>query len=163
HLLQGGFAWALVDQEVADRDDLVVEAAVLDGVAGAFVAAQGPALHVLAGDVPLLGDQLGAAELGDLVGAVAVVPALRADERRVEAVFLAREHGGRDRDGAHVLHAGRDDHLGGAAHDGLGAEVDGLLAGTALAVDGDAGDLFGVAGREPHGAADIAGLGADVV
>src|SRR5690606_7551003 len=115
HLLEAGLAGALVDPEVADGDDLVVEAAVLDGVAGAFVAAQRPFLHVAAGDVPLLGDHLGAAELGDLTGAVAVVPALGADERGVEAVFLAREHGSGDRDGAHVLHAGRDDHLGGAA------------------------------------------------
>src|SRR5699024_4217331 len=46
---------------------------------------------------------------------------------------------------------------------GLGAEVHGLLAGAALAVDGGAGHVQGHAGGQPRGAADVAGLGADGV
>src|SRR5690606_28825025 len=129
-----GFARALVDPEVADRDDLVVEAAFFDRVAGAFVAAQRPALHILAADAPLFGNQLRTLELGDFAGSVAVIPALRPDERGIETVFLACEHGRGDRDGAHVLQTACHDHFGGAAHDGLRTEVDRLLAGTALPV-----------------------------
>ena len=47
-------------------------------------------LHVLAGDVPLLGDHLGAAELRDLLVAVARHPARRPGERVGEAELLGR-------------------------------------------------------------------------
>ena len=76
HLLQGCVPGCFVHREALDRDDLVAEATAADGGQGAFVASQSPALHVLAGDVPALGDQFGAAELGDLLIAVALQPAL---------------------------------------------------------------------------------------
>ena len=48
-----------------------LEAALGAGPQGPLVALDGEGLHVLAGDVPLLGDHLGAAELADLLVAVA--------------------------------------------------------------------------------------------
>ena len=85
--------------------------------------------------LPLLGDHLGAAELRDLLRAVARHPALRARERIGEAERLRQRHRRRDRDHAHVLHAAGDDEVAGAAHHGLRGEVHGLLRRAALAVD----------------------------
>ena len=69
-------------------------------------------LHVVAGDVPLLGDHLGAAELRDLLVAVARLPARRPGERRLvnpngSPASIADD----DRDLAHVLHAAGDDEV----------------------------------------------------
>ena len=69
-----------------------LEAALVDGLDGAAVALEGEGLHVLAGDVPLLGDHLGRAELADLLVAVALDPARRLGERVGEAELLADEH-----------------------------------------------------------------------
>ena len=104
-------------------------------------------LHVVARDVPLLGDHLGAAELRDLLRAVARFPARRARERVVEPVLLAREHRRADRDRAHVLHAARDDEVARARHHRLGGEVHRLLRRPALAVDRRARHFVGVARR----------------
>ena len=45
----------------------------------------------------------------------------------------------------------------------LGGEVDGLLGGAALAVDGGAGDVLGEPGHQPARAGDVARLGTDGV
>ncbi len=82
----------------------------------ALVGGQRELLHLLAADVPLLGDHLGGAELADLLVAVPRLPAGRLGERRGEAVLLADQHRRRDRDGAHVLHAAGDDEVLGAGH-----------------------------------------------
>ena len=144
-------------------DDLVVEVAAADRAEGALVAGQRVLLHLLAGQVPLLGDQLRAAELRDLLIAVAVQPLLGFVGRRGEAELLADDHRRRDRDLAHVLHAAGHDHVRGTRHDRLRAKGNGLLAGTALPVDGDAGNLFGIAGGQPREPGDVAGLPADRV
>ena len=82
HLLQRGVgARALVAGYVPVGGDLGVEVAVFDGAEGPLVAGQRVALHLGAADAPLLGDQVGRAELGDLLGAVASPPAFRAAER----------------------------------------------------------------------------------
>ncbi len=120
-------------------------------------------LHLLAADVPLLGDHLRRAELRQRLGTVTLHPALGAGEGFVETEGLRGQHGGGDRDHAHVLDAASDDDVRRAAHDGLGGEVHGLLRGAALAVDGGAGNFLGQTGREPAGAGDVAGLGADGV
>ena len=163
HLLQRGVARALVGDEAVHRDDLVLEVAGPDRLLRALVAGQRVLLHLLAGEVPLLGDHLGAAELRDLLVAVAVQPALRLVGRRGEAELLADDHRRADRDLAHVLHAARDDEVGGAGHDRLCAKGNGLLARSALPVDGDAGHLFGEARGEPRQPRDVAGLPADGV
>ena len=75
-----------------------VEAALVDGAERALVALERERLHVVARDVPLLGDHLGAAELRHLLRAVARDPALRAGERIGEAERLAGDHRRRDRD-----------------------------------------------------------------
>ena len=69
-------ARALVVVEPVERRDLGLEAALGAGPDGPLVRLDGERLHVLAGDVPLLGDHLGAAELADLAVAVALHPAL---------------------------------------------------------------------------------------
>jgi hypothetical protein len=121
------------------------------------VAGQRKALHLGAADPPLGGDQVGRAELGDLLGAVPGAPAFGAGER----VFGA--HRRADRDHAHVLHAARDHQAGRAAEHRLRREVHGLLGRAALPVHGDAGHRLGQARREPGGAGDVAGLRADRV
>lgn len=122
-------------------------------------------LHVATADAPLLGDQLGAVELVDRLVPVPGAPALAA---RVRAFGEAEGFGGLtggegDRDLRHVLGATRDDQVLGAGEDALGGEVDGLLRGAALAVDGDAGDLFGQSGGQPAGPGDVTGLRSDGV
>ena len=104
-----------------------------------------------------------AAELADLLVAVAGDPAGGGAERVGEAELLADDHRRRDRDLRHVLHAAGDDEVLGAAHDALGGEVHGLLRRAALAVDGGAGHVLGEPGHEPRGAGDVAGLAADGV
>src|SRR5690606_18085976 len=48
-------------------------------------------------------------------------------------------------------------------HHGLGREVDGLLGGAALAVDGGARNVFGQARGQPGGAGDVGRLRAELV
>ena len=139
---------------VAVGRDLGLEGAVVDGPGGALVAGQRVALHLGAADPPLGGDQVGRAELGDLLGAVPGPPAFRAGER-------VTGHRRSDRDNAHVLHAAGDDQAGRAAEHRLRGEVHGLLGRAALPVDRDAGHGLGQARREPGGAGDVAGLRAD--
>src|SRR5690606_5549075 len=95
--------------------------------------------------VPLGGDQLGAAELADLLVAVAFGP-LAAAARQAQAGVGADGGGGGDGDEAHHLDAARDHHVLGAGGDGLGGEVDGLLGGAALPVHGGAGHGLGQPG-----------------
>ena len=156
-------AGALVGGDVAERDDLGVEAPLGPGPDGPLVRLDRERLHVLAGDVPLLGDHLGRAELADLLRAVAGHPALGPRERVVEAELLADEHRRGDGDLRHLLDAPGDDDVHRPRQHGLGREVDGLLGGAALAVDGGARHVLGQAGREPAGAGDVAGLPADRV
>ena len=128
---------------------------------GALVAGQRVLLHLFAGQVPLLGDQLRAAELRDLLIAVAVQPLLGLVCRRGESELLTDRHRRRDRDLAHVLHAAGDDHVRGTRHDRLRAKGNRLLTGATLPVHRDAGNLFGVARGQPGQPGDVAGLRAD--
>jgi len=57
---------------------------------------------------------------------------------------------------------GRHHHVVGAGHDALGGEVQGLLGGAALAVDGGGGHRLGPAGGEDGVAADIERLLGDL-
>ena len=122
HLLQrGAAARALVGGdllagEVDVRHDLALEAALVDRGERPLVAGERELLHVFAGDVPLLGDHLGAAELRDLLVAVALAPADASPENgSVKPNCCGDRHRARDRDHAHVLHAAGDDQIAGAA------------------------------------------------
>src|SRR5690606_31670360 len=69
------------------------------------------------------------------------------------AVGVGTHARGTHDDAAHRLHAAGDHDVVGAGHDALGGEVDRLLAGAALAVDGRGRDVGGEAGAEPGHAA----------
>ena len=103
----------------------------------------GERLHVLAGDVPLLGDHLGAAELDDLLVAVArrPSPATRRTGRRSRAARATSHR--RARSGSCSCSARRRRRRGRCvpAITRLGGEVHGLLRRAALAVDGGAGHV----------------------
>ena len=142
---------ALVAVEPLERRDLRGEAALVGGAGGAAVALDRELLHALPADVPLLGDQLRAAELADLLLAVALDPA-----RALAPGAHALEHRGVgvDRDDRHVLDARRDHHVLRAREHGLRGEVQRLLGRPAGAVDRRPGHVLGEAGREPRGAPD---------
>ena len=138
-LLPVGLTRSFVERALTERDDLVLEAALGARPQRTLVRLDRERLHVVTRDVPLLGDQLGAAELRHLLVAVARLPPGRLGERRLVAELLARDHRRHDRDLAHVLHAAGDDEVLRARHHALRGEVDGLLRGAALTVDGGAG------------------------
>src|SRR5262249_24313785 len=120
-------------------------------------------LHVVAAEVPFLGDHLGRTELADFLRAVPAHPAFTAAERIVEPELLARGHGRRDRDERHLLHATGDDDVTPTREHRLRGEVHRLLRGTALTIDGRARHVIRKPGREPAGARDVVGLAADRV
>ncbi len=76
---------------------------------------------------------------------------------------LPGRHRGRDRDLAHALHPAGDDEVGGSAEHCLRGEMDGLLRGPALPVDGDARYFLRQPGREPGCPGDVTGLRPDRV
>jgi hypothetical protein len=101
---------AFVAHYITERRYLGLKVPRIDRGDGAPVALVGEPLHLLAGDPPLRGDHVRAAELGYLLRAVTLAPALRTAERVAER----RGHGGRDRDHRHVLHAAGDHQVRGA-------------------------------------------------
>ena len=144
HLLQtAATTRTLVYLDACQWADLGVEPALVDGPDGPLVTLEGEDLHVLAGEVPLLGDHLGTPELGHLLGAVAIHPAGRAAERIFVAERLGGLEGQTDGDHAHVLHAAGHHQVLHAGHDAHRREAHGLLTRTALAIHGGAGDGLG--------------------
>ena len=116
-------------------------------------------VEVLAGEAPLLGDDLGRDALGHEAADVGVAQAHGVAEREADVL----DHGrGAHRHEAHDLDAGGDDDVVGAGHDALGGEVGRLLGRAALAVDGGGGHRLGPAGGEHGVAADVERLGADL-
>ena len=109
-------------------------------------------VEVLAGEAPLVGDQLGRDALRHEA----------ADRRRSgrrpsgrTGSRLAVGHRGAHRHAGHDLDAGGDDDVVGAGDHALGGEVGRLLRRAALAVDGGAGHRLGEAGGEHGVAADV--------
>ena len=101
--------------------------------------------------------------MADFAVAVTGGPAGRTGERVIESESLTSGHRRRNRNHAHVLHATGDDEIHGAAHDGLGREMNRLLGRTTLAVNGDARDMLGKTSGEPACAGDTASLRSDRV
>ena len=106
-------------------------------------------VELLAGQLPLPGDQLGAHPLRDEAGEARA-------HRRAERVgaLPGRAH----RHPAHRLDAGRDHQVVGAGHDALHGEVDRLLAGAALALDRGGRHVHREARRQPGLTAGGGGL-----
>ena len=119
------------------RHDLALEGAGLGRGNRAFVAGEREAIEIVLGEAVLLDDHLGAHELAELDAGIL---GLQLGRHVVAEAFLHVEGGVRaHRHAAHAFHAAGDHHILHAAHDGLRGELDRLLAGTALTVDGDGG------------------------
>ena len=153
----GDGAGLLVAVERAHGDDLVVEASLGGGLGGPALALGREGVEVLAGQAPLVRDELGRDALGDEAAHVGVALVDPGAEREAE---LAVTDGGAHRHLAHDLDAGGHHDVGGAGDDGLGGEVGGLLGRPALAVDGGGGHGLGPAGGQHGVAADVDRLGA---
>ena len=162
--LQRRLAQALVDlhQRAVGAEhgqDLPLEAALGRRPGRPLLALGAEGVHVVAGDAPLVGDQLGRDALRHEPTLVGVAGAdLRAERVAELAVGHRRAH----RHAGHHLDAGGDDDVVGAGDHALGGEVGGLLAGAALAVDRRAGHLLRPAGGEDGVAGDVHALLADL-
>ena len=170
-LLERGLAEALVASHGVER---VGEAAVLvpvgrfdgDVLAGEAVlgprlrcqllAAEAECVGIGAGDAPLVGDALGALELGRHL--VLLEVALRDGDTEAECLAPPDTDG----DAAHQFHATGEGDIDDAAADQRGGEVGGLLATAALGVDGGGRGGDGQPGAEPCGAGDVERLLADL-
>jgi len=112
------------------------------------------AVELLASELPAGGDELGTDALrNEPVG----VTGRDSRAERVPPSDLAA-----DRDAAHRLDAGGDDHVVGAALHALGGERNRLLAATASAVDRDGGNGFRQSGREDGRSRRVEALLADL-
>ena len=132
-----------------DRDDLVLEAALVDRRERAPVRLERVRVELLARELPLLGDHLGGDPLRhDL-------PAL---EQLVGEVAAVRAH----RHAGHHLDAGRDDDVELARPDRGGRVEVRLHRRAALAVDGRAADRLRPAGDQRDHPADVPALLADL-
>ena len=131
HIVQGLSA---VIQVHVHRQDFLLETARFGSGGGAAVGVVGELVQVVFADAVLLGHALGAHELAEVLARVA------ATDLAGERIAQLLGHGDRrtDRHLAHGFHATGDHQVLGAAHHRLGGEMDGLLGGTALPVDGHA-------------------------
>ena len=137
----GGLA-LLVEVGCLDRDPLAVVAALGPRLGGPLLRCQAEGIGVLTRDAPLVGDALGALELRRHLVAAEV----GLGDRHAEAELLRRVDA--DRDAAHDLDAARQGDVDDAGADQRGGQVRGLLARTALGVDGR-GRRRQRAGRRP--------------
>ena len=138
-------------------DDLVVEAALVRGLLAALLGLGAERVEVFAGDAPLVGDHVGA----DALGHEAADRCVASHDGRAERDRAGRDRGAHRR-GRHDLDAGGDRDVVRAGDDALGGEVGGLLARTALAVDGGGGHRLGPTGAEHGVAADVEALATDL-
>ena len=137
-------AGPLVACEACGRHVLVVETALLLGADGALVGFEGKSFHLVAPDIPLLGDELGAAELRALLGAVAGHPVSlrRCAKRSVQARLDGIPRSAQDLDNTGVgLVESLTDLDGGGLASAVGAEEPEALpraGGEVEAIDGNA-------------------------
>ncbi len=151
--LVGGVGVA-VDRE---GDDLALEATLLGRLGGELVRAQADLVQLGAGDLPLVGDHLSRDALRN------EVVALHQGLREGHPVLLHHREVVGEGDVTHVLDAASDRGVVDAGGDQGRGEVDGLLGGAALAVDGGRRGLDGQAGLEPGVAGDVDPLLAELL
>ena len=135
--------------------DLVLESPLIARSGGLHVALKPKAVDLLSRDPPLLGDLL---RRDALRGKRILADKLR---RKGEARPVGKT--GAQRHARHVLHAAADRHVADVRLDQVRREVDRLLAGAALPVDGRRRDRVGVAGSEQGVAGDVGRLIADLI
>jgi hypothetical protein len=135
-----------------DRHDLAVEAPLLGGGRRAAMRLHRELVHLGPGDLPLLGDALGAEPLGNEVEAVQELLRPRVAEQ------LDDPHRRVDRDVVHVLDAGGDHELMAPRGDEGRPVADRRLGRPAAAVDRDRRDLDRITRLQPGVARDIARL-----
>src|SRR6201992_513973 len=138
----------LVEHRGLDAADLAVEAALGPGLLGLALRVEPELVDLLAGDAAALGDPLGG---GELIGQVDV-PRGRTQDAAI------RTGVGAQTDPAHRLDATRDADVDGPRGDEAGHEAVGLLAATALAVNGHGAHVLGKPGDKPPDAGDVVGL-----
>ena len=133
-----------------DGHDLGLQVALVAGRGRVQVALHAELVHGLALDAVLAGDQLGGDALRHHV--------VELGQLGREGVARPLHDRGAHRHPRHRLHASRDGDVADAGLDQVGREVDGLLTGAALAVDGGGGCLDREARRQPGVAGDVDGL-----
>jgi len=135
---------------------LGVEQARFLGRSGTVVTGGGELVEFGPAETPLSRDQLGADALGN--EAVRIAPT-HAHAERVGAGRHVGSHG----HPAHALDTAGDHDVVDAGHDALRGEVDGLLRGAALTVDGGGRDGFREARGEDGPAGGVDGLLTDLI
>ncbi len=141
-------------------DDLALEAALVAGGGGTLVALQTVGVQLLAGQLPPVDDHLrGDALRDEPAGSVRLAVGVALVRRlAVDGADVAAGRVGEHRHGGHGLQAGRDHDVAGPGHDRLRGEVDGLLGGAALPVDGRGGHGLGPARGQDGRPADVGAL-----
>ena len=140
------------------RDDLVLEPALGGGGLGPALALGSVAVEVLPREAVLVGDHVGPDALGRQAG-LGVAGLHGGGERRAHPPLDDR---GPHRGPGHDLDPGGDHHVVGAGHHPLRREVEGLLAGSALAIDRGGRHGLGPAGGQHRVAPDVERLLADL-
>ncbi len=141
----------LVPGFAGDRDDLAGQEAAVLGCDGPVVGLQAVGVELLAREAPLVRDALGALTL------VEHVPVLQELRREVAPVGVAA-----DGHGAHVLDTAREHQVLLTRHHTHGAEVEGLLAAAAHAVERHPASVQRELGGEPGQASDVRALLSDL-
>ena len=143
-----------------DGDNLVLEAAGLDGGLGLLLGGGGELVHLLTGDAPHVRDVLGG---GTHVVVVVGIPegvlnhgVQHLGVAHARAVAAGGQGVG---SGGHVLGAAGHNDLGVAGQNGAGALDDALHAGTADHTHGIGGDADGDTGAQRHLAGHVLSLG----
>ena len=145
--LAGGLALGVEDR-CLHREDLALEATLVDGDARLLLRGQAELVDELAREAAVRSDPVGRLEL---VGHVDV-PVVRT------RVAETGRHVAAERDARHRLDAARDADVDAAGLDHVVDHVRGLLARAALRVDDGAGGVLGEAGVQPGAAHRAVGL-----
>ena len=137
---------------IEHRQDLAIEAALIGGTQCVCLAAQTECVHVVAGDVPLVGNEFGRDALWHEATLRCVASAnCGAEWKPILAVGHCRTHW----HAGHHFDAGGNHDVVCASHDTLRREVRCLLRRTALAIDGGCGNRVGPACGQHSVTADV--------
>ncbi len=144
---------------LGDRDDLGVETSLVAGAGGELLGPEPVGIQFLAGNVPLVGNHLGAETLRDEASGVGVAIGHRIAEGEPG---LLEHLAGPKRNHAHHLDARCDGDVVSACDHTLSGEVGRLLGGSTLAVDRGCGNRLGPSGRKHGIPPDVETLSADL-